>query len=108
MEICERSFKIVKDHLETLDYDGPLALSCNDTKLFATFWLYWDSQDNNYYLVGGVDGRIFVANPDQIQETLAVAKAEKATKVFVRGLPLPLPKFPEDLSTSANRLPQCS
>ena len=36
MEICERSFEIVKDHLETLDYNGPLALSCDDTKLFAT------------------------------------------------------------------------
>jgi hypothetical protein len=60
-----------------------LALSCDDTKLFATFQLYWDSQDNNYYLVGGVDGRILVVNPDQIQETLAVTKAEKATKVFI-------------------------
>jgi len=82
MEICERSFDIVQDHLETLDYDGPLALSCDDTILFATFRLYWDSQEKNYFLVGGVNGKILVANPDQVRETLAIAKVEKAMKVM--------------------------
>ena len=58
-------------------------MSCDETKLFATIQLYWDSQDNNYYLVDGVNGRILVANLDQAWETLAVTKAEKATKVFI-------------------------
>jgi hypothetical protein len=89
MEICECSFDIVKDHLETLDYDGPLALSCDNTKLFATFRLYWDSQEENYFLVGGVNGKILVANPDQVRETLAIAKAEKATKVTFPSLNIP-------------------
>jgi hypothetical protein len=37
MDISDRNFQLVEDHLKSLDYDGPLALSCDDTKLFATF-----------------------------------------------------------------------
>ena len=73
--------ELVSDHLQTLNYDGPVGLSCDDTKLFATYRLYWDSKENAYFLIGGVDGPIRVADPDNIKQVIQDVKAQKATKV---------------------------
>jgi len=81
MNICSRTFELVSDHLQTLNYDGPVGLSCDDTKLFATYRLYWDSKEKAYFLVGGVDGPIRVADPDDIKQVIQDAKAQNATKV---------------------------
>ena len=81
MEICDHTFKLVADHLDALDYDGPVGLSCDDTKLFATFRLYWDQEQDSYVLIGGTDGPLVVTNPDSVQEVIDQAKAQKATKV---------------------------
>ncbi|KAF8166954.1 hypothetical protein BJ912DRAFT_1149772 [Pholiota molesta] len=93
MGITERNFELVEDHLKSLDYDGPLALSCDDTKLFATFCLYWDSDKNSYFLAGGTDGPLRVTDPESVKEVIETAKAEKATKVRVWCLTLPIPKI---------------
>jgi hypothetical protein len=81
MDIGSRTFELVTEHLNALDYDGPLGLSCNDTKLFATFHLYWDSQEKSYFLVGGVDGPLRVVDAENIKQAITDAHAEKATKV---------------------------
>lgn len=81
MDICERTFDLVNEHLNALDFDGPVGLSCDDTKLFATFRLYWDATQNSYFLVGGTDGPLRVADPDDVKQVIEEAKAKKATKV---------------------------
>ena len=83
MEICDFTFKLVADHLDALDYNGPVALSCDDTKLFATYRLYWDKEQDSYVLIGGTDGPLVVMDPDSVQEVIDQAKAQKATKVRV-------------------------
>ena len=70
-------------HIEALDYKGPVALSCDDTKLFATYRLYWDKEQDSYVLIGGTDGPLVVMDPDSVQEVIDQAKAQKATKVRV-------------------------
>ncbi len=37
MTICNQTFEFVADHLKSISYNGPVGLSCDDTKLFATF-----------------------------------------------------------------------
>ena len=81
MDLGPQTFKLVVEHLDTLDYDGPVGLSCDNTKLFATFCLYWDSNEKSYFLVGGVDGPLRVADAENIKEVIQDAKAQKATKV---------------------------
>lgn len=81
MEICDQTFELVAEHLKTINYNGPLGLSCDDTKLFSTFRLYWDSNEKSYFLVGGVDGPLRVADADSVKEAISLAKAQKATKV---------------------------
>ncbi|KAF8167513.1 hypothetical protein B0H34DRAFT_854442 [Crassisporium funariophilum] len=92
MDICLQTFELVDDHLKALDYDGPLGLSCDDTKLFATFRLYWDSKEKAHFLVGGVDGPIRVADPENIKQVIRDAKAEKRRQqnpIILTALPIP-------------------
>lgn len=81
MDISDRTFELVNEHLNVLNFDGPVGLSCDDTKLFATFRLYWDAEQTSYFLVGGTDGPLRVADPDDVKRVIEEAKAEKATKV---------------------------
>ncbi len=81
MEICDRTFELVAQHLETLSYNGPLGLSCDDTKLHATFWLYWDSNKQGHFLVGAADGPLQVLDPDSVKDAIEKAKDRKAPKV---------------------------
>ncbi|KAL0949787.1 hypothetical protein HGRIS_009825 [Hohenbuehelia grisea] len=92
MSICSRTFSLVADQLVSLNYGGPVALSCDDTKLFACFRLYWDAQEQAHFLIGGIDGLLRVADPDMVGEVIAQAKAKKATKVRLWCLTIPLPK----------------
>lgn len=81
MNICDRTFELVLDHLNSLDYNGPVGLSCDDTELFSTFRLYWDDKEDLYVLVGGINGPLHVADPDSVQKVIDQANAKKATKV---------------------------
>ncbi len=81
LEICDQTFQLVVDHLLQIDYSGPTSLSCDDTKLFSTFRLYYDSARGGHYLVGGIDGPILVVDPKNMKEVLATSESRKATKV---------------------------
>ncbi|KAJ7691884.1 hypothetical protein B0H17DRAFT_1133424 [Mycena rosella] len=59
MQISKRTFTLVQEHLAALKYDGPVALSCDDTKLFA------------------------VADPEAMKQILADPKIVKGTKVHL-------------------------
>ena len=82
MEIGDRTFELVSDHLKALNYTGPVGLSCDDTKLFSSLRLYWDSDEDSYFLVGGVDGPYRVADPESVKEVISEGKIQKATKVL--------------------------
>lgn len=81
MEICDRTFELAKSHLVALDYRGPVALACDDTKLFATLRLYWDKEEKSYFLIGACSGPVRVPDVDAAQEALADPNIKKATKV---------------------------
>ncbi|KAJ7101505.1 hypothetical protein B0H15DRAFT_769608 [Mycena belliarum] len=91
MEIGDRTFKLVEDYLAAVKYEGPVGLSCDDTKLFPGLRLYTDKVDKCDYLIGGVDGPIRVADPEAMKKVLADAKIVKATKVRLWCLTVPLP-----------------
>jgi hypothetical protein len=81
MNICDKTFALVKEHLNSLGYDGSVCLCCDDTKLFSAFRLYWDVKEKLHYIVGGVDGRYRVPKPDDVRTVIEQAKLKKATKV---------------------------
>jgi hypothetical protein len=81
MYICDRTFALAKAHLAVLDYHGPVALACDDTKLFATLRLFWDKKEESYFLIGACGGPIHVPDVDAAQEVLVDPNIKKATKV---------------------------
>lgn len=81
--ICDKSFELVDAHLSALGYNGPVGLSCNDTKLFAAWRLYWDAKENSHFLVGGTGEPLRVADPDSLKEMINDAGLAKAMKVHV-------------------------
>lgn len=82
MEICNRTFDLVEDHLKSLGHTGPVGLSCDDTKLFSSLRLYWDADQDSYFLIGGVDGPYRVADPESVKNVIAEGKIKQATKVI--------------------------
>lgn len=87
-----------------------MGLSCDDTKLTESTWLYWDAAEKCHYLVGAVGGPIHVFDPEQVQPILNDLKTIISKKVrtvfavlsmcshFIQVrlwcLQIPLPKCP--------------
>ena len=92
MTICDRTFQLVDEHLGALGYDGPVGLSCDDTKLFPSWRLYWDAKKKYLFLVGGIGEPMHVADPERLKEMINDAELVKATKVQLWYLQVPLPK----------------
>ncbi|KAF9470095.1 hypothetical protein BDN70DRAFT_926545, partial [Pholiota conissans] len=72
-QICDRTFQLAQDYLSQINYNGLCSLSCDDTKLFATFRL--------------------VSDPDDMKELLQNMKDKKAVKVRLWTLTIAVPKI---------------
>ncbi|PPQ85038.1 hypothetical protein CVT24_010456 [Panaeolus cyanescens] len=92
--ITKKTFELVESQLKELDYKGPVALSCDDTKLFSAFRLYYDAAEECHFLIGHADEpyKLRVADPTQIQEVLDASKHEMATKIRLWCLTLASPE----------------
>ncbi|KIJ10894.1 hypothetical protein PAXINDRAFT_157495 [Paxillus involutus ATCC 200175] len=92
MSVCARSFQLVADHLEAVSYNGPVALSCDDTKLHAAWRLYYDKEKDGHYLVGAVGEPYLVMDPEALRNIIDSAGLELATKLRLWCLHIPLPR----------------
>ena len=81
MIICECTFELAQTHLQSLNYNGPVSLSCDDTKLFSTLWLYWDEQEQSHFLIGSTLSPLCVTDIENMKAMLEKAQNTKATKV---------------------------
>jgi hypothetical protein len=83
MGITEETFKLAAKQLKDLGYDGPVALSCDDTKLLSAYCLYYDKDDDCHYLVGGTQKpfKLKVSDPEQAEQVLKESNDQKATEV---------------------------
>ncbi|THG93503.1 hypothetical protein EW026_g7748 [Hermanssonia centrifuga] len=90
MTICDRSFELVAQELQVLKYDGPVALSWDDTKLLPVFRLCWDPEQKAHFLIGAVKGPIRVADPEMARTVADDASHVLGTKVRLFCLQIPL------------------
>ncbi|KAJ6570704.1 hypothetical protein B0H10DRAFT_1964583 [Mycena sp. CBHHK59/15] len=88
--------------LKRLKYDGPVALSWDDTALEACISVYQESKDI-CLIVGGADGAIRVTKQDDLDELFKAAQLKKADKLRVWVLSIPLPKIPPILVAAIAR-----
>lgn len=83
MSLTDETFSLVRDHLQTLGYYGPVSLSCDDTKLTPA-WKVCKSKDNkSALLVGAIGGPITVTNAAQAQALIDEGSHNLATKVSI-------------------------
>ena len=62
----ERTFKIEKNYITARNYCGPVALTCDDTKLHPALCTYWDPVAKSDYVVGHTSDPIPVANAKEL------------------------------------------
>lgn len=79
--LVEGVFVRAAEYLLKLKYNGPLALSCDDTKLHAALRTCWDSETKNHILIGGVGEPRIVASPEELEKALQELDVQKASKV---------------------------
>ncbi|ETW82370.1 hypothetical protein HETIRDRAFT_315019 [Heterobasidion irregulare TC 32-1] len=93
LKLGHETFDRVCNYIQKdLKYEGPLGPSCDDTKLLSTLRTYWDALAKTYYLVGHTGKPIVVANPEELEALLKSEMLEKATKVCVWCVQIPMPK----------------
>ncbi|EEB89059.1 hypothetical protein MPER_12894 [Moniliophthora perniciosa FA553] len=91
LTICAETFLRAKRHLGVMNYTGPVALSCDDTKLTPALCPYHDKENDCYYVVGAVGEPMILADPEAFRELLKQGNMEKATKLRLWCLQIPLP-----------------
>lgn len=83
--ITPATFARAKAYTTRLQYSGPLALSCDDTKLLEGFRLYQSDDgtgQQKWFITGSTDDSPReVANIEELEEVLATGELQKASKV---------------------------
>jgi hypothetical protein len=78
---CDRTFELASEYVTSLQYKGPLALSCDDTKLHPGLRTYWDSTKMCHFLVGTTGKPIAITDEGMIRDLVEKHKKDAATKV---------------------------
>ncbi len=93
--IGDRTFDVADQYMKGIVYHGPVALSCDDTKLHPSYRTYWDPEKNVYMLIGGLSEPHAVANADELRNVLkSLPDTNKATKIRLWALLIPCPGIP--------------
>lgn len=79
--ICDWTFELASDYVKSIYYIGPVALSCDDTKLHPILRTYWDEAKECHFIVGTTGDLIAVEDEGLIRELVVSAKKDAATKV---------------------------
>ena len=79
--ICKDCFLLAQAHMVSVDYSGPIALACDDSKLHPLLQVVWDNSANSNILIGStLNKSIPVANPEELQDLLVELEGKVATK----------------------------
>ncbi|KAA1468573.1 hypothetical protein DENSPDRAFT_814932 [Dentipellis sp. KUC8613] len=93
-----RAVKILRD----LKYSGPLGLSWDDTDLEKALTIRQEAS-NVWLLLGASRGTIRVTSVEDVESILGDAKLEKADKLRIWVLTIPLPRIPPILLAAVAR-----
>ncbi|KAJ2912563.1 hypothetical protein MD484_g7863, partial [Candolleomyces efflorescens] len=90
----QRTFEINQEHIKGLGYRGPLALSCDDTQLLPALRPCYDTEKEKWYIIGGENGPLLLSDPEEFITIVDNAKVEKAKKMRLWCLQIPMPGIP--------------
>lgn len=82
--ICDDCFLLAQSYMQSVDYSGPVALACDDSKLHPSLQVVWDNSLNSNILIGTtLNEPVLVADPEELQKLLVELEDKLATKVWV-------------------------
>ncbi|KAG7095522.1 hypothetical protein E1B28_006260 [Marasmius oreades] len=94
LDIEEETFVRAAHYLSVMAYNGPVALSCDDTKLLPALRPYYDKPNDCYYVIGAVGKPLILGGPDEFRDIVKEGVIVKATKLRLWCLQIPLPGVP--------------
>ncbi|KAF8814342.1 hypothetical protein BYT27DRAFT_7250098 [Phlegmacium glaucopus] len=103
--IQEQTFSLVIQKLNQLQYDGPVALSCDDTELLASLRPYYNQDRKGYFLIGHVGQPLQLLDHEAFQIVVNENNLKKATKLRLWCIQVPLPKIPT-IIVAAESIPE--
>lgn len=62
--IQDKTYDLACERLRQLGYEGPVALSCDDTKLLASLCPYYNHDREGYYLMGHIGEPLLLPDPE--------------------------------------------
>ena len=80
--ICERNLDLASEYLTSLNYSGPVGLSCDDTKLHPSLRTYLDASSGCHFLVGTTGKPIAVRDEGLLRDLVAESNKDATTKVM--------------------------
>ncbi|VDB87010.1 unnamed protein product [Peniophora sp. CBMAI 1063] len=83
----------VVETLQRLSYNGPLALAWDDTDLEKALSV-WQSSKDAWTIIGAVQGSVVVKSVQDVDAFFADQQIERASKLRIWTLSIPLPKVP--------------
>ncbi|KAG8750738.1 hypothetical protein FRC11_010105 [Ceratobasidium sp. 423] len=92
--ICDTVFDLARSYLDKVGYNGLVCLACDDTKLSPALRTYYDSTTEEWKLIGGVGEPIVIANNEELLKILRSGNIQKASKIRLWVLQIPLPNIP--------------
>ncbi|KAI0054490.1 hypothetical protein BV25DRAFT_1922630 [Artomyces pyxidatus] len=98
----QENIKLAATTLLTLAYKGPLSLSWDDTDLEKALSIWRESQ-GVWAVIGVASGPIRVTSEDEVEAVLTQASLEKADKLRIWVLTIPLPRIPPILLAAVAR-----
>ena len=85
MFINDDCFIHVQTYMASINYKGPVALGCDDSKLHPSLQVYWDSSISEHILIGtACQDKLIMANPEELRTLLTEHKDNIATKVCIK------------------------
>lgn len=82
--ICDDCFLLAQGYMASVDYSGPVALACDDSKLHPSLQVVWDNSLNSNILIGTtLNEPVLVPNPEELEKLLVELEDKVATKVRV-------------------------
>ncbi|KAH7929600.1 hypothetical protein BV22DRAFT_1029216 [Leucogyrophana mollusca] len=100
--ICKTNVEQAAESLRRLEYAGPLSLAWDDTDLEKALSV-WQESKSAWAILGAVKGPIPVTSIDEVDKVFEEAQLEKAEKLRIWVLIIPLPKIPPILLAAVAR-----
>nr|GAT55878.1 predicted protein [Mycena chlorophos] len=94
VEFTRRTITLAKDHMTAMGWAGPVAMSCDDTKLQAALRPFYDEDRESWCILGSTGSPILVANIDEFRRAVESGSVEKATKLRLWCLQVCCPGVP--------------